>query len=274
MAERYTQLARTLVQREPGGITPLLEARIIEASALSARRRVIGAAKALQSATIELNQLRGEPVSAIILLAPFTPEFPPYQNISSVLASASEHNFELQARVLELEQQGFRVGLSKNERWPSVKVGPYFSRETANDRQTIVGVGISLPIPLWDQNDGKIATAEARRRQAQTALRLAQLKVEREISERLAAYQAQIVEIHRWGTDPGAKFKEAAELGDRHYRLGAIPVSTYVELQDKYLEALDSIFETEREALENKQELDLLSMADGDSSESISREVK
>jgi cobalt-zinc-cadmium efflux system outer membrane protein len=53
-------------------------------------------------------------------------------------------------------------------------------------------------------------------------------------------------------------FRDAAELADRHYRLGAVPVSTYVELQKQYLEAVEALLETKEEALKAAQELELL----------------
>ena len=39
-------------------------------------------------------------------------------------------------------------------------------------------------------------------------------------------------------------------MADRHYRLGAVPIGTYVELQDKYLEATEAINEVQTQALE------------------------
>jgi cobalt-zinc-cadmium efflux system outer membrane protein len=37
-----------------------------------------------------------------------------------------------------------------------------------------------------------------------------------------------------------------------------VPVATYIELQEKYLEAVEGLVETKREALEAAQELELL----------------
>ena len=52
--------------------------------------------------------------------------------------------------------------------------------------------------------------------------------------------------------------REAAELADRHYRLGAVPVSTYIELQENYLEALEAINDVKAEAFEAALELEQL----------------
>jgi cobalt-zinc-cadmium efflux system outer membrane protein len=59
VAERFKALREVLVQRDPAGLTPLLETRVIEATELNAQRKASEAALATQSALLELNQLRG-----------------------------------------------------------------------------------------------------------------------------------------------------------------------------------------------------------------------
>ena len=76
--------------------------------------------------------------------------------------------------------------------------------------------------------------------------------------ERALAYETQLKEISRWRPDAVEQLREAAELGDRHYRLGSLPITTYVELQEKYIEALEAILETQAEVLEAWHQLELL----------------
>ena len=52
--------------------------------------------------------------------------------------------------------------------------------------------------------------------------------------------------------------KGNAELADRHYRLGAVPISTYVELQKQYLDAVEGLLDTRKEALEAASQLEML----------------
>ena len=42
------------------------------------------------------------------------------------------------------------------------------------------------------------------------------------------------------------------------FRSGAVPISTYVELQKQYLEAVESLLDTKKEALDAAQNLELL----------------
>jgi len=258
VADRFRALREVLVQRDPAGLTPLLEFRIIEASELTMQRRATEAALATQSALLELNQLRGHPPGTRLAVTESELSFRPPEPAETLLALARTNNFELRVRAVELAQQGFRVALAKNERYPTLSVGPTISEERAGDRERVIGVGISLPLPLWNRNQGSIAAAQARQLQAETSLFVTQREIERKVLEAALSYEAKLREMARWRSDSLRHFRDAADVADRHYRLGAVPIATYVELQEKYLEAVEGLLDTKKEALESAQSLELL----------------
>jgi cobalt-zinc-cadmium efflux system outer membrane protein len=94
--------------------------------------------------------------------------------------------------------------------------------------------------------------------QAETSLYVTQLDVERKVAEQNARYQTKLAEMAKWRPDSIKQFREAATLADRHYRLGAVPIATYVELQKQYLEAVEALLDTKREALDAGEQLQLL----------------
>lgn len=258
VAGRFQALLEVLVQREPAGVTPLLEMRIIEANAIALNRRASQATQEWKSALIELNQLRGRPADTPLTVSAqwsVPTNTPP---LDALLDIARTRNFEVRLREAELAQQGFQVRLSRNERWPSVTVAPFYAAERADDEQRIVGVGVSVPLPLWTQNQGNIESAKARQLQAQAALDATLRQVERQMADHALALEALMNEMARWRADAQQQFREAAELADRHYRLGAVPVTTYVEMQTRYLDALESLLATRSEALEHARQLELL----------------
>jgi cobalt-zinc-cadmium efflux system outer membrane protein len=179
-----------------------------------------------------------------------------------LLAAAQTNNFELQMRRVELEQQGFRVSLAQKDGYPSVSVGPYFSQERAGDREQQVGIGLSIPLPLWNRKKGDVETAESRHKQAETLLDVTQRDLDRRILEKALTYQTKLSEMAKWRPESVNEFRQAAELADRHYRLGAVPIATYVELQKQYLEAIEALLDTRREALEAGQEIQRLTGLD------------
>ena len=255
---RGEELVATLVQREPAGVTPLLETRAIEASVIKLRRDASEAAQEAQSALYELNQLRGLPIQMPLVIADVTLNFADMAGVEELIRRAARGNFTLRQREIEFAQQGFKVRLTENEAWPSVTVGPQFSQEKAGEKESIAGVGVSLPLPLWNRNTGNVEAAKARELQAQTSLRLAQREVERKIREQAAAYELHRKEMARWNPKVAEQLREAAALADRHYRLGAVPLATYLEVQSSYLEALEAIYATQADALNAQAELELL----------------
>jgi cobalt-zinc-cadmium efflux system outer membrane protein len=258
VAERFRALLEVLVQREPAGVTPLLESRVIEATGVTMQRKASDAEVAAQSALLELNQLRGSTPGEPLVVRAGPLELPGSEKADHLLAVARTNNFELRVRATELAQQGFKVALAKNERFPAINFGPSFSEENAFERERVLGVGVSLPLPLWNRNAANIEAAQARQLQAETSLLVTQREVERNVLEASATYEAKLRELKRWRPDSTEQFREAAELADRHYRLGAVPVATYVELQKEYLEAVEAMLETRKEALEAAQNLELL----------------
>jgi cobalt-zinc-cadmium efflux system outer membrane protein len=261
VAGRFQALTEVLVQREPAGLTPLLETRIIEASTITLQRQASAATIAAQTALLELNQLRGQPAGAMLSVTGAQLEFRAATSLESLLETARTNAFELRMRQAELEQQGFKVSLAKNERFPGVTVGPFISQEKAADKETIIGLGVSIPLPLWNRNQGGIETAKAREQQAQTSLLVTQRDIERRVTENVLALQVKLDEMSQWRADSVSQFREAAELADRHYRLGAVPISTYVELQKQYFEAVEAVLDTKQEALESAQMLEQLTGA-------------
>ncbi len=258
VADRFHALRQVLVQRDLAGITPELELRIIEATAITLLRKASEATVAEQAALLELNQLRGQPWQRALKVAPVGLAFTAAPEPDTLLTAARANNFEIRMRQVELEQQGFKVELAKKDAYPSFTVGPYFSQERAGDRERQVGIGISVPLPLWTRNEGNIETATSRQKQAETSMYVTQRNIERQIVEKALTYQTKQTEMAKWRAESIAEFRRAAELADRHYRLGAVPIATYVELQKQYLEAVEALLETRREALEAAQQLELL----------------
>ena len=103
-----------------------------------------------------------------------------------------------------------------------------------------------------------MAVASARERQTAAAREVAALRLEREVTATAQTYAAKLAETAGWAPDSATRFREAAALADRHYRLGAVPLATYVELQTSYLDAVEALLATQREALEAGLRLDEL----------------
>jgi len=257
VADRFQGLSDVLAQRPPAGVTPLLETRIIDANTLNFRRQEREAVLAAKTAAAELNQLCGRPADATLQVSAGELSLRE-MSLQTLVDAARASAFDIRIRQRELAQQGFKVALAKNERFPAIAVGPYYSQENAADREQRAGIGISLPLPLWDRNVGNIETSKAREQLAQASLLTTQREVERRVTQSAATFEAKREEIAKWQVATVAKFREAAEVADRNYRLGAIALPVYVETQKQYLEIAGALQEMKKDALQAAQELEIL----------------
>lgn len=249
VADRFKSLKETFLVRDPGGVAPLLETRVIESNELSLQRRATEAELAVQSALIELNLLRGAEVNAPIKVRAPAFRFKDVPEAGTLLSAARAYNYDYRIRQVELEQQGYAVDLARNERYPSIAVGPYLSMDRVGEKETVIGLTVSLPLPLTDKTSSAVDIAQSKRRQAETASLVAARELNRQVMVAAKTYSTKLDESRQWSDDSVEKFREAAELADRHFRMGTIPISTYVELQNSYLDALEALLDTKNEIL-------------------------
>jgi outer membrane protein, heavy metal efflux system len=258
IAKRFDDLASVMSQRPAAGIAPQLEARIIEASAIALKRKPLEAQREMQSAIYELNQLRGARIDTPLALTHLDLRLQSLPPIATLLLTARERNYDIRTRTVELEQQGYKVKLALNERWPAVRVGPFAHNERADTNEYQFGIGLSLPLPLWNMNTGKIDTERARAAKVEAELTALVREVERKVADAEFVYRSRREEAENLQTSILPQMREAAEAADRNYRDGAVPLSTYTELQKQYLDAIDAIAAAQTGAIEAREQLERL----------------
>lgn len=258
VAKRYKALADVLLQRDPAGAAPRLEARIIQATALTLGSEATTARNELEAARFELNQLLGERPEQPLELTMENVTLNPPPALQALLAQARKNNFSLRSRILDVQQQGYEVRLAENERWPAITVVPYVQRQQNETRETQVGIGVSIPLPLWNRNKGAIDAAKAKEVQAEVMLTAQMRQLERDVAAQASHYRLHVEELAKWPGDTLHSFRKAAEEADEHYRLGALPLSTYSELQRQYLDSVKAVLTSQLGAVDARLQLEQL----------------
>lgn len=258
VAKRFSTLAEVLLQRDPAGAAPRLEALIIQAHALTLGSEATLARNELEAARFELNQLLGEKAEHPLELRRENLILNPPPALESLLTEARKKNFDLRARILDVEQQGYAVQLAQNERWPSITVVPYVQRQTNSTRETQVGIGFSIPLPLWNRNKGTIDTNKAKEVQAEVMLTAQMRQLERDVASQASHYRLHVEELVKWPSDTLESFRKAAAEADEHYRLGALPLATYTELQRQYIDSVSAVLASQLAAVDARLQLEQL----------------
>jgi cobalt-zinc-cadmium efflux system outer membrane protein len=256
--ERLESLVEVLVQRDTGSVSALLERRILEATLLNSDRILTDASKASREAAAALNVLCGRGPDQSLKLAGAVTSFPDVPQLAALKQQAARTNFDLQQKRLNVAKQGLKVDLTKSERWGDITFGPYMAGQHAGGTQIEGGFVVSIPLPLWNKNKGNIDAAQARTQQAEALLGATLRDLERDLSVARSAYLAELDALSRWRPESEKQFADAAAEADRHYRLGAVPAATYVEMQRGYLDAMDSLIESRRNAWKHRMEIERL----------------
>ena len=250
VATRFDEVREVLLQREVGGITPRLEIKAIEAATITTEKEALEAAIEMQRILLELNRRMGRRASTPITVQRVRYDFPVPRELPTLMTQTLENNYEMHVRRAELAQQGFRVSLAKNERFPTINVGPYVAREEADEIEREAGIGFSLELPIFRNGKAQIDRERAREAQAEALVETTARELEQQVAEASLVYRNAWRQLDAWGDKHQTELKDAAELADRHYRLGAVPVATYIEVQENYLGALSAIADVEADALE------------------------
>ncbi len=250
VADRSETLVQMLSKRAPAGAQLLLDQRIIEASMVGILTEAREAEERREMVRIGLNVLRGTPADTNLnIQASLEP--PVFQkNWDTLKEQAETASLLLKARVIELERADKSLSHARLGAAPDITIGPFFSQENAADRERGLGLGVTLPLPLWDSNRGQVDVAKAGISAAQARHAQALRDTERELAQEYAAYQLSQKQLDKTPMSLLGRLGDAAELADRQYRLGAVSVQTYLDMQTGYLEATKGILSAIQETHE------------------------
>lgn len=156
----------------------------------------------------------------------------------------SQHNLELAAQKTLVDKSRKERTLAKREAWPDLEPSVFYGRESAGDTERTAGVGLSLPLPVFNRNQGTIQSFQ---KKIEAEEKFRDFK-EREIASRLgillteteAARQTLLKYPLSLAADLEKDFKEA----EAEFRKGRMDFLVFVELESElaetYYRALDA----------------------------------
>lgn len=252
LREQRLTLARSFVaaakKRAEGGFAPEFEVTKAEVEVVAAQKSLREAQARQDAARVTLNALLGRPPDEPLAVTGPLPRTVTPPDPVGLLAKALGSNPAIQIQAAEVERSGLNLQSVRKSRLPDFKIGPNI--EYTRDEQ-IVGLGISLPLPLWDKKKGEIATATAAQEKALAELENLRREIRRDVTlvtQNLTAAQESLAFYTSALRDKLRAALDAAEAG---YADGRTPLllyleaqRTYFDTQADYFDALQKVFET------------------------------
>lgn len=237
--KKVRSLIDVLSKREVAGPALLLDRKIIEATALSLKHRAIQLSGDVEKLSVELNMLGGFDIpTRYAVTIPNFDKIPLIPSDELLVGFAMENNPDILLKRAELRQQEFRIKLSENEKNPSFTIRPFYNEEDSGELERTIGVGFSVPLPLWNDNSGNIAIERAQASQFEASLNAIERDIKGKLASTYASYKLQRTQLAAISSGAIESLRDSAQEAEKHYEHGAIPVSTYLQLQQQYLDNL------------------------------------
>lgn len=214
--ERERELARIARALVDAGREPPLRALRAEAALAETEAELKAAQADALAARFAVGALWGEEVAPEIP-ASFPDIDPPYELL------ADYRGLQTQIAAAEREAAEAAVARERTLRIPDPTVSAGVRRFEGSNEQAFL-VGVSVPLPLFNRNQGNIAAAQARARAAAARQAVTGLDYRQEVIDTRAAYFAAEARAATLETESLPRAEEALRLVQIGYRNGRFPL--------------------------------------------------
>jgi cobalt-zinc-cadmium efflux system outer membrane protein len=238
-------LLRVARDRFEAGDIPELEVNLARVEVARSRGRKAEAEREIEPRRSKLFSLMGlPPGSEVAVTGPLgKTEFS--TRIEDLKALALARRPDLLALAVEKEKAEAEIRLAEAEGIPNVTASLSLEREessldvggiTAKDRDKLVGLKLSVPLPLFDRNQARKKESITRRESVENRYRSARKNVERDVEAAFSRLMSTGEFLSIYDKDIFPQLEENFQLTREAYRLGEVGFLSVVEEQRVFLE--------------------------------------
>ena len=249
LAERSTALNTQLLditkQRFESGDIPELEVNLARVEVARSEGRKIEAEREVYPLKARLLTLMGLPSDAKASFSGDLEVKPYAKDMEELKRVALARRPDLKALEAEKAKIDAEITLAQAERIPNVTAGLGYQRENTaievagnevKDRDNLISLKVSIPIPLFDRNQAGIQEARARKGSAESRYLFARRTIEREVEAAYARLTATEKSLSIYREDIIPQLEENLKLIQEAYKLGEVGILTVIEEVKKFSE--------------------------------------
>jgi len=213
------------------GEAPEFEWIKAQVEAARASNEVQKAASKVSLAKAALNTLMGRSASSLLEISGELESAPKEIQLEALLQKALEGHPLIQQQNYLVQKQSRLLDFAKSSRYPDLTVTGFYGREIDKE---LVGLGLSLPLPIWYRQNGAITSAAAEKTRAEAELARLRNEISRSVTEAYQGYliSKELVEVFTQQLLKQAK--ESRRIAEISYREGASGILDLIEAQRTY----------------------------------------
>lgn len=203
-------------------------------------------------AATTLNRLLGrEPQTPLQMSGATSAEFDT-NTVAEISRQAIARRPDRQLAALGIDRAGAEIKLAKAEKWEDWTVGFDYSRSVGKfdapigtKTDNFLGVGVSIPLPFWNRNQGRVNEAQATQQRAEAELNALDLRIATE-AQTAENQMRRLLDILRQYREESIKLaEENIALLQKGYADGLVTITAVIQAQQQltdlrlsYLESL------------------------------------
>lgn len=166
-------------------------------------------------------------------------------DLAELKALALKNRPDLQALASEKSKGEAELDLALAEQLPNITAGLAYSRERSvtsfnglDDRSTdhMIGLNLSIPLPLFDRNQAALQEARVRKNSSETRQTFARQNIEREVAAAHGRLASADRSVNIYASEIIPQLSENLKVVQEAYRLGEMGILAVIEEQRKFID--------------------------------------
>ena len=243
------QLLEVTKQRLEAGDIPELEVNLARVEVARSEGRKVEAEREIYPAKARLLALMGLSSDVAASFSGSLEGKPFAKTLGELKSLALAKRPDIRALEAEKAKSDAEIALAQAERIPNITAGLGYQRENtaidvagseAKDRDNLIALKLSIPIPLFDRNQAGIREAQARKGSAENRYAFARLTAERQVEAAYARLTTAEKTLAIYAKNIIPQLEENLKMVQEAYRLGEVGILAVIEEQKKFFEVNDS----------------------------------
>ena len=160
---------------------------------------------------------------------------------SKWLTQAIENNLGLTIQRNKVEGAKKESKLASLEPLPDFSIDAFYGKEARNEKEKIMGIGITLPIPVFDQNQGNIRSAEKKIEAEEMLQRFGVQRLQTQFRQVLAELEAAKQTVRSYPEKLLATMKQQLKETEEEFRKGRVDLLTLLEFDTQASETYSNV---------------------------------
>lgn len=253
LTDRSIDLNRQLLEvtkdRLAAGDIPELEMNLAKVELTRSEGARIEVERALLQTRARLFSFMGLPAGETPVIAGTLDNgFSLNKNLADLKQLALGKRPDLKALEAEKGRGDADITLAEAEKVPNLTAGLFYTHDRRTDatgtgeekvRDNLLGIRLSMPIPVFDKNQAGVQEARAKRSSTESRLTAATRNVERDVETAyISALNAEkVLSLYKSNIIP--QLEENLKLTQEAYRLGEVGILSVIQEQKKFFEVSD-----------------------------------